>query len=217
MRQLLVLVEKLTESNCYCIEEDDRVLIIDPNDEKQIEVQIRKHGWIPEMVILTHEHCDHMRGLNWIRDHFQVQVIATEACSRNLQNSRKNMSSLMGMYLHFRNGGNIVNDYPVILCQAADITFEETYEFYWRGHAFYLTAIPGHTEGSCSIRMDQEMIFSGDYMIPGEVDLIRFPGGNEKDYEMIAKPWMKKLMKEKRVHIYPGHGKDYWLEDGKEV
>ena len=206
MTEILVSKEPLTESNCYLIAEEDQVLVIDPNEEQIVEI-LKKKGWTPEYVILTHEHCDHMQGLNWLRENYNIKLIAQEECSKNLANKVKNMSGIMETYLYFKNGEKEIISYAPIVCDPAEITFEREYQFFWRGHELHLQSLPGHTEGSCGIWMGRECLFSGDYLIFGEEDLTGFPGGSEEDYKRYVKPWIAKIGKE--VHIYPGHGADY--------
>lgn len=210
MSEILTLTDWLTESNCYVIEEDGEVIIIDPNDECVLRKLIHENGWKIHAVILTHEHCDHMQGLIGIRILHDFPVIATKDCSKNLSNRWKNMSGMMETYLRFKKKNNNPYRYARIYLNPADIEFEEEYEIHWKGHDFQLTRVPGHTVGSCCIRMDEHTLFSGDYMIPGEENLTRLPGGDTDLYEQIGKPWLDQL--EAGLHIYPGHGKDFILE-----
>ena len=86
------------------MEEEGHVLIIDPNRKEKITEIIKEHQWIIDYVILTHEHCDHMQGLNDLRKNYKFPVIAQEKCSKNLGNRVKNMSAMMETYLYFKNG-----------------------------------------------------------------------------------------------------------------
>mgnify|MGYP002646462186 CR=1 FL=1 len=207
MGQIFVLEDPRMGSNCYGIEEAGKVLLIDPNDGRKIINFMEQKGWEPQLILLTHEHCDHMYGLNEIREKYHPQVVATKACSDNLKNHVKNMSGLMGMYLHFRNGSNEDWRWQPILCEAAEITFQREYACIWQGHQIWMKALPGHTEGSCGIVIDQKYLFSGDYLIREEEVITGFPGGDADLYEKVSKPWLKEYGMQ--FHIYPGHGKDY--------
>lgn len=209
MAEILVTKDPLTDSNCYMIEEKEHVLMIDPNQKEKIIKIVKEHHWIIDYVILTHEHCDHMQGLNELRKKYHFQVIAQEKCSENLGNKVKNMSGMMGTYLYFKNGEKEIIPYESFTCEPAEITFDKTYEFIWKDHKFQLTSVPGHTAGSCSILMDEISLFSGDYLLPSGEDPTIFPGGSKEEYESCAKPWMESL--KAGLHIYPGHGKDYIL------
>ena len=62
MPRLFVLEDRLTQSNCYLMEDNGSVLIIDPNDHERILKIIREHQWNIDYILLTHEHCDHIQG-----------------------------------------------------------------------------------------------------------------------------------------------------------
>lgn len=208
MSEILVQTDTLTGSNCYILAKEGHALIIDPNDGDRLCTFFKEEKLQPEYVILTHEHCDHMQGLKKVRSAYgALKVIAQKQCSENLENSVKNMSGMMETYLYFKSGGTKQFHYPPIVCPPADVTFEKEFAFFWRGHEFFMESVPGHTQGSIGIWMDRSILFSGDYLILGEEDLTRFPGGSSRDYETFAKPWIQSLPK--GLWIYPGHGAAY--------
>ncbi len=204
--------DKLVESNCYIFSENGKALIIDPNDFEEIDKILQEQNLTPEWVILTHEHCDHMAGVEGLREKYPLKVLATAACSKGIQNTRENMSGMMEVYLHFRGIENA--SYAPFVCQEADVTFDGEYELNWQGHNFRLCAVPGHTKGSCCIWWNGKSLFSGDYLIPGEPVITRLPGGDDEGYEKVGKAWLSALVT--GIRIYPGHGEDYILtSEGK--
>ena len=77
--------EPLAESNCYLLGEAGRAVVIDPNDPRGPLERLEALGWTPERILLTHEHCDHMAGLEALRNRWPgVWVAATAACSAGL-------------------------------------------------------------------------------------------------------------------------------------
>lgn len=182
--------------------------MIDPNDPKGPVERLKRLGWAPELVFLTHEHCDHMAGLPALRAQWpEVKVIAAAACSANLQSTRMNMSAMMELYLAFQGQPGAV--YPPFTCEAADITYTKPYTAVWRGHSIRCVPLPGHTPGSAVIFWDETTLFSGDYLLPGGETVLRLPGGSKGDHEKYALPFLKALPR--GLIIRPGHGVGYTL------
>lgn len=209
MAELAVWTEPLADSNCYFLAEAERCVVIDPNDPTGPLELLRARGWIPELIFLTHEHCDHMAGVAALREAWpEVKVIATEACSANLGNTRLNMSSMMEIYLTFHGKPGVT--YPPFTCPPADITYHTPFETVWNRHRFRCVPLPGHTPGSAVIFLDEAALFSGDYLLPGEETVLRLPGGSAADYEALTRPFLEALPAGLLIH--PGHGESYRKE-----
>ena len=186
MLQTVVSVDPLTESNCYILVENDRCLVIDPGEHVKLLSILKDCGWEPELILLTHEHCDHMAGLDALRDQYpQACFAATAVCNAGIQSLRLNLSRIMEVYMYFRA------------------------QLEWRGHLLRLVPLPGHTPGSGGIFLDEDVFFSGDYLITDEEPLLRFPGGDAESYEKITKPFLRSLPA--GIRICPGHGEPYNL------
>ena len=210
MLELERLEDPLTESNCYLLGEEGGAVVIDPNDPLRVPARLEELGWTPELILLTHEHCDHMAGLEALRDRFpQAVVVTSGACSAGIQNKRLNMTQLMEVYLTFRGKPGV--SYPPFVCRPADKTYGDTWETLWRGHRLQCTALPGHTPGSAGIFLDGQIFFSGDYLIPGEEVILRLPGGSAADYAARTQPFLEGLSP--GLRICPGHGVPYTLTE----
>lgn len=205
----ITLTDPLTQSNCYILTEQQHALIIDPNNASPIMDCLSSHHLIPEFIILTHEHCDHMAGLNTLREHYACKVIASQKCSDGIQSTKMNMTRMMETYLYFKSDGKLQVKYPRFVCAPADITFDSLFLFNWQTHTFFFTRIPGHTPGSTCIIVDDAVLFSGDYFIPGEEVITRLPGGDDEAYQTVGKDLLRKLPVP--IQTYPGHGKPFIL------
>ena len=151
--------EPLAESNCYLLGEAGRAVVIDPNDPRGPLERLEALGWTPERILLTHEHCDHMAGLEALRNRWPgVRVAATAACSAGLGDTRLNMTRRMEVYLAFRGKPGV--SYPPFVCRPADETYEHAWEYVWRGHRLRAVALPGHTPGSAGIFLDGDTFFA---------------------------------------------------------
>lgn len=206
--------DPLAESNCYLMGEEGHAIVIDPNDPAGPLDCLARLGWEVELIFLTHEHCDHIAGLEVLRSCFPgAKVVASAACSAGIQNMRLNMSRMMEVYCAFRGKPGIV--YPPFACRPADVTYEQTMCLEWRGHRLRCEPLPGHTPGSACIFWDENTLFSGDYLIPGESVILRLPGGSKEDYEAITKPFLVRLPL--GLQICPGHKAPYTLKEKEPI
>jgi glyoxylase-like metal-dependent hydrolase (beta-lactamase superfamily II) len=205
----ICLTDPLTNSNCYILYDNTAALIIDPNNDSLIRSYMEQHHLHPETVLLTHEHCDHIAGLNALRSRYAPTVIASRECSNGIQNTTRNMTRIMETYLYFKSNGTLRVSYPKFTCAAADILFDTTYRCKWHNYSIYMTVAPGHTPGSTCIIINDEMLFSGDYLIPDEEVVTRLPGGDDAAYQKTGKAILHDLPTP--IWTYPGHGKPFML------
>lgn len=208
MLQMRVSVDPLTESNCYLFAEGKRCVVIDPGESEGLFRVLDENGWEPELILLTHEHCDHMAGLDPVRSRYPAaRFLATARCNEGIRNTRLNMSRIMEVYLHFKGKPGI--KYKPLVCGAADEIIAEDAVLTWRGHRLRFVPMPGHTPGSEGIFLDESTIFCGDYLIPGEEPILRFPGGDAEAYTRFTEPVLQTLPA--GIRICPGHGEHFVL------
>ena len=193
--------------NSYVLMSKDSAIVIDPGDFKQIAEALQ--GKRLEYIIITHEHFDHIFALNELRDHFGAKVIAQRTASQNITTSSKNLSRFSDMIydvMKVAKRQNIVE----FNAQKADIEFDESYELLWQDHTLLLTHTPGHTEGSCCIRVGR-WLFCGDSLF--EATQTSFLGGSKAKarYDEISLPFFKSL--DPDLHVYAGHGESFILGD----
>ena len=203
-----VWTDPLSGSISYLVGEGGGCLVVDPNDPEGPLSVLEQRGWTPELVALTHEHCDHMAGLEALRARWpEAKTIAAAACSANLGNTRLNMSAVMELYLAFHGKPGV--RYPPFACRAADTVYTRPYTARWRGHRIRCVPLPGHTPGSAGIFLDGETLFSGDYLLPGGETVLRLPGGSPEDYRRVTRPFLEGLPR--GLTVRPGHGASYML------
>lgn len=198
------------ESNMYLMMADESALIIDPNVNPDalafmVERQIQN-----VLVLLTHEHYDHISGINWLREHFTdsaIEVVATEAAAEALQNPSQNLAKfwevlLMGKPPEKIQAGMSVAD-ENYSCYA-DRMFSEELQLSWEGHMIRMQSAPGHSKGGALIFLDDNILFSGDNLVNGAGVICRLPGGNWKTYCEKTRPMIDQLPDD--ICIMPGHG-----------
>ncbi len=210
------ITDALTGSNCYLIPAGKDCLIIDPNDFSRIDRLLRH--WKTERILamLTHEHCDHIAGLNQLRSNYGATVLASSDCSLRIQSIKTNMSGVMEVFLYYKT--KTLTVYEPFVCTPAEILFEERIEFSLKQMWIELRQAPGHTPGSSLIwltpagcRADDRIVFSGDYLIPGEAVNTRLPGGDETVYQEKTRGLLRSIADGSK--IFPGHGKPFEMDD----
>lgn len=203
-----VCTDALTTSNCYVLGDGGGALVIDPNDCERILEMTSGRGLEVELIVLTHEHCDHISGLEELRAATGARVLASAACSSGIGSITQNVSRIMEVYLYFLHGREI--PYAPFTCRPADVTYDKDSSFKWRSLDVRCVPLPGHSPGSALVMIGDD-IFSGDYLLPDEKVVTRLPGGSASDYERIAVPFLESLPLGSTVH--PGHGASYVLTE----
>ena len=205
-------------SNMYCIVEGGKACVIDPHKNKNTE-NILKDNDVDEIVILlTHEHPDHISGINWLQKEFKSKLICTKTCADYISQERNVRPILMNFYLEKQdkeNGTNLLekfnNEYEIHTYKA-DITFESEYEYDWLNHNFRFFNIFGHSKGSCAIIIDSEYVFTGDTLLKDFPVITRFPGGNTKIFKNTTIPLLEERLNPE-MQVFPGHGNPFMLSE----
>lgn len=200
------------ETNAYLMMQDGHGILVDPCSPRLSEI-IGGIGITLDYVCLTHEHCDHLWGLNQIREIFGCPLIASEQASKAIQNPKTNRAKEHHIYMTLRFGADYARESgaPDYCCRKAEIEFTEDYRLEWRGNAIRFHRSPGHSEGSILIIPDGKILITGDTLLKGEKTFTRFEGGNAKMLEGITLPYICSFPRDTRV--LPGHGEDFLLED----
>ena len=195
------------KSNMYLIIEDCKALMIDPLFSVEICDKLKKNNVKEILVILTHEHFDHISGVTELEAYFRLYIIAHVKTQERVSNPNNHIAS--------RYAATFIGKSPEILrlvkeqCKNqivinVDIAIEQEYDYMWGKHSLHIVSTPGHSLGSICIILDNEYLFTGDSLIPGEVVNTRFPGGDIVSYQEITEPFLRSL--NKHLLVFPGHG-----------
>lgn len=203
---------KAIASNMYIIISNHEALIIDPHICKDAKKLLIDNGVEKVLTLLTHEHYDHISGVNWLRDNFTTTVLCNFFCGEAIQSSAQNLARYWEVLMMDRTpeeqaiGKEVASiDYA---CKS-DGTFDDAYDIIWNEHSIFLKHTPGHSKGSCIIRVDSNILFTGDSLVNGVGIVCRLPGGSWKQYCNYTLPYMEKLQDD--ILICPGHGNmDYF-------
>ena len=200
------------DANMYAVRARDELLIIDPMDTEEAWRFLDNQGGCSVSVLLTHEHFDHINGLNRLRSGWNCTVYAQSQCSENIGSAIRNLSSVAGAIAEY-SGIKIPKgiQIPKYKCDPADITFEDELSFLWCGHRLEMFSTPGHSSGSACIVLDGKLLFSGDTLFRNPV-VTRFPGGSTKQYEEITIPKLRELSGQIE-YVFPGHGEGGTMDE----
>ena len=190
----------LLHSCMYLLEEKGHAIVIDPCRDLSAAGDS-----IVDYLLITHEHYDHISGVNEWKKKTGAPLLCSRACAENIRNSKKNMSRYFNIFCEMQtwvptDGMKI--EQAEYVCEA-DLTFEDEFTFEWQGHIVTLQETPGHSVGSCIIYLDEDHCFTGDSYLENYGTECRFPGGSEKRWNMIGKPRIEAIPAGTR--IWPGH------------
>lgn len=218
------------DSNSYLVAEDGHAVIIDGSSWEGVQEKIEEHGWTVDYLLLTHEHFDHIWYLEDLRQTYHMPVVASRLCSERIGDVKSNLSNIADILYYFKTGIVREGTSPSFTCGPADIVYEEDFELGWREHRFTFRRIPGHAPGCVLITLDQDAadaadaegganaggswVFTGDYMIWGEEEILRLKDGSREDYEALARPVLEQIPP--GTKIAPGHGPAYIMGKAEE-
>lgn len=183
-------------SNCYIISADDKsgCILIDPgsSDATAYVDYLTENELKPQFIILTHQHYDHCASVNELRDKYSnTKLVCSEYCNEGIQSEKKNFSLFIDKFEPFK-------------ITAADIAFENDYIFEWNGYEVHCVPTRGHTSGSISIIIDNN-IFTGDAWIKDTPTFTKFPTGNRQE-QIETEEYLQSFH---GMKAWPGHGEAF--------
>lgn len=196
--------------NCYFIEENGHIGIIDPI--LMDETRKRMGKGVVDFAILTHEHYDHICCVNEINENKLFPVYCGQAAVTALKDPRKNLSHYAEFLLECipfvdKKVKIPIKDYS---CES-DNFLHDGQSIFWQGHELLIKETPGHSKGSICILLDGRHLFSGDSLFKSLETAVRMPGGSSREYREITLKWLESLPLDTMVH--PGHLEPFSLKD----
>lgn len=195
------------DSNMYIMIKNGEALVVDPHVNAKADALLEKSGIHKICILLTHEHFDHISGVNHFRERWDCTVICSEAARERLPEPDKNLSAYCDVLLmdKVKEGTDFDKAYSCY----GDTGFEGEYEMEWNGWHIRMVHTPGHSKGSICIVINESYIFTGDSLVDGNSIITRLPGGSKEEYLAVTKPFLEGLGKD--MLVFPGHGKEHPL------
>lgn len=178
-------------TNCYILEEETthHCLVVDPGgDGDQLVALLKDKGLVPEAVLLTHGHGDHIGGVQAVIDAFQVPVYIHAGDEEFLTDSDLNLSSAMGLTIQVHGDIKLVKAEDVISLG---------------NHHFTVIETPGHTPGGVCY-YGEGVLLAGDTLFQESIGRTDFPRSSYEDLIEAIKTKLYALPDE--TVVYPGHG-----------
>lgn len=194
---------ELMDSRMYMIREEDEMLVVDPCEDDAL-LQDAK-GVQRAVVLLTHEHYDHISGVNWLKSKFDCRVYAGSVCAERVQSVKDNLSSRFAFlfildkekYDYVRR--NITLPYA---CKV-DESFKDSGAIKWRSHIVEIHEVGGHSPGSSLILFDRKLFFAGDNVLGNGRELWD-TDAKKQEYACNVLQFLHKL--DEHIYVLPGHG-----------
>lgn len=198
------IINKPIDSNCYVLytNKNRSCLVIDPGTEDCIKLLcfLNKHHLNPEYIILTHEHFDHIWGVNKLKDTFKCKIVCSKNCSEKIIDKKKNLSVFYNQ-IGFET-------------YRADIIVSNNSNFKWSDFPMEFLETPGHSNCCVCILIDN-ILFTGDTIIGGQKTVCKLPGGSKTKLKESLETISNKIYG-KRIMIYSGHGDSFLFSENYE-
>ena len=180
-------------TNCYILEHDNKIAVIDPGDEAgRILAELKKSDAQVEYILLTHGHYDHTTAVPELHQALPEAKIYIHQADANGAGSR--LFPLAG--------------------QVDDLLL------YDEGDALPLGSLtievlhtPGHSPGSVTLKAG-DALFTGDTLFAGDCGRTDLRGGS---WEEILASLGRLGRLEGNFHVLPGHGPASTLDTERQV
>jgi len=213
-KNIINLVVGPVATNCWIYPfGSNSAAIIDPGDEADaIITALKKANLVPEYILLTHGHFDHILAIPKLTAFFnpKPQIVIHHHDSPFLgPESYENHCISVKIAMGTGEAGRSIIDLLPRGMPAPDVFIDEGSEI----GPFTVLHTPGHTPGSVSF-FDKEakILFTGDTFFKDGFGRTDIPGGNAKQIYFSVK---RLLALDPDIVVYPGHGETTTI--GKEA
>lgn len=195
------------DASMYLVPVEESCLIVDPCVSEEAEALLREKRIQDCLVLLTHEHYDHISGVNRLRELLPCKVVCSERCGGRVKDPRKNNAAYFAALVAQKPVAEqeSLREYlDVEYACHADETYSGETEMPWKDLKLHLRETPGHSPGSQVIDIGRHWYFTGDSLIPGLAVITRLPGGSRKEFSSVTRPYLETIAP--GSILFPGHG-----------
>ncbi len=182
--------------NTYVLYNEHRnAFIIDPgnlpdSETRTLERFISEKKLTVQNILLTHAHIDHVLGLQWASDQYQVPVLLHEA-EKEILDRNPMTAQQYGFFLApFQGDIELISEQQIL-----KLDDDELMIYHVPGHS------PGHVAFHCKA---QQMIISGDVLFQGSIGRTDLYKGNHE--QLLSSIREKLFILDDDTEVFSGHG-----------
>lgn len=185
----LVFTGGICETNGYLLKAPEGEILVDAPEG--ILDWLIGEGVEPKILMLTHQHFDHVMAASEVSEHFNCPIWAFSEYDTSL--------TLESLFQD--SGGPAIDVKPYQI----DRIITETEELNVSGLSIHVSHVPGHSPDSiCFYLEDAKALFGGDVLFQMSVGRTDFPNG---DMNLLVDGIRKKIFPlDDQVTVFPGHG-----------
>jgi len=191
------LINSHVNSNTYILfkKEHKKCVVIDPGFSilKTIEF-IKTNSLNVQYILLTHEHFDHVFGVNKLFDLYDAKIISSIECSKRVVDSKTNLS-----YFYISKGLNVYKPNKIL---------KDNETICFLNDNIKMIKTKGHSDGSvCYVVNDY--LFTGDTILKDEKIITKLPTGSTDLLNESINKLANNIKFPKK--IFPGHGDEFYI------
>lgn len=200
--KIVRIINAPLSSNCFILYAlgETNCIVVDPGSENSeiILFELEKLGVVPQYIILTHEHFDHIWSVNPLIDKYpNCVIVCSDVCLKAIKNSKLNHS------LFYNQIGFIIKECRTFLIQENSI-------LKWSRYDILFLQTEGHTTSGISVIIDK-FLFTGDTLIKDIKTVTKLFCGSKESLQISINKY--RLLQGRNLIVCPGHGDSFSLDE----
>ncbi len=205
MIQIETFIFNPFQENTYLVSDDTGAcILIDPgchfeNERRQLKDYIENHRLQPQLIVHTHGHIDHVLGINFIKEEYDIKAVM-HPDDLSVLRSSKDFGRMVGLEI------DQPGDPELHVFDEEQVKFGNT--------SLEVFHVPGHSPGSIALyHPDEGILFPGDVLFRRGIGRTDLMGG---DYSTLVRSIKERLFTlPDETTVYPGHGEPTTIGEEK--